>query len=214
VLRYGQLYAAAVLRPLAEQLALALAISPGHVVCDVLCDGGELTRACSSRVAPGGRVIGVEADDLDAPAPRDLCDRAGSLFTHGFHPGAAAWMRAALGPGGAALIACWDPSAPPPCEASLSSALAECGAASAYLDSVLAAPPEGVATRVQDVVRFDGIASCWTALVTQGPLAAELAALPHDMAEHVRSACHHAARRYEAADGTLRIPVSALFVRV
>jgi len=30
----------------------------------------------------------------------------------------------------------------------------------------------------------------------------------------VRSACHHAARRYEAADGTLRIPVSALFVRV
>jgi len=238
--RYGQLYGATVLRPFAEQLANALDAKPGQTVCDLLCDGGELTRALAVRVAPGGTVFAADVDSTtcsDAvdsagiagaavtaaemregavPLADRTCDAVGVLFTAGFaarvHSEAARVCR----PDGRVLAAVWDPENPPAHEQLLVEALrtvARCD--SEYLGRVLAVPTssKGAGVTVRDVVRFDGFVHYWAAMVHGRPLMKELSAsLPEAAVQEVQDVSRAALGRYAAADGTLRIPVSAKFV--
>lgn len=62
---------------------------------------------------------------------------------------------------------------------------------------------------VRDVARFDGIGAYWAAMVTERPIAAELAHLPDDAVRALRAACQRALEPCTGADGTLRVPVHA-----
>lgn len=238
--RYGQLYGAAVLRPFAEQLANALDVQPGQTVCDLLCDGGELTRVLAVRLAPDGTVFAADVDTAGCPDPvesagiphgivvaiemRDglvpiadrTCDAVGVLFTAGFADAVQSEAARVCLPGGRALAAVWDPENPPAHEHVLDAALQTVARHnSEYLSAVLALPPRSVrvSVTVHDVVRFDGFAHYWAAMVRERPLMDELsAALPEAAVREVQDASRAALGRYAAADGTLRIPVSAKFV--
>jgi SAM-dependent methyltransferase len=69
-------------RPELEGLIDGLALEAGHNVLDAGCGPGRITRWLSSRVAPGGRVVGLDQDD-DALewAAWSLRDLAGSGAT-------------------------------------------------------------------------------------------------------------------------------------
>jgi SAM-dependent methyltransferase len=184
--RYGQLYGAAVLRPLAEQLAAALDVQPGQTVCDLLCDEGELTRALEARVAPDGTVFATDIDTVirlgAVPLADGVCDAAGVLFTAGFAANVPSEARRVCGPRGRVLAAVWDRENPPAHERVLEAALQTAARhSSAYLRAVLAVPvtSAGVSLTVHDVVRFDSVAHYWAAMVSQRlPLMAELRAIP------------------------------------
>src|SRR6202140_4901432 len=238
--RYGQLYGAAVLRPFAEQLANALDVEPGQAVCDRLCDGGELTRVLALRVAPDGTVFAADVDTAGCSDPvesagipdgivtavemRDgavpiadrTCAAVGVLFTAGFAATLQSEAARVCIPGGRALAAVWDPESPPAHEQVLDAALQTVARYdSEYLRAVLAVPAgsAGVTVTVSDVVRFDGFAHYWAALVRERPLMDELgAALPEVAIQEVQDVSRAALGRYAAADGTLRIPVSAKFM--
>jgi SAM-dependent methyltransferase len=235
--RYGQLYGAAVLRPFAEQLANALDVEPGQTVCDLLCDGGELTRVLALRVAPDGRVFAADvvdaggcSDSVESGIPRGIvatvelrdgvvpiadrtCAAVGVLFTAGFAAALRSEAARVCLPGGRALAAVWDPQNPPAHEHVLDAALQTVARYdSEYLRAVLAVPAgsAGVSVTVGDVVRFDGFAHYWAAMVRERPLMDELsAALPEVAVREVQDVSRAALGRYAAADGTLRIPVSA-----
>ncbi|HWW08960.1 MAG TPA: hypothetical protein VNY76_01820 [Candidatus Acidoferrales bacterium] len=235
--RYGQLYGAAVLRPFAEQLANALDVEPGQTVCDLLCDGGELTRVLALRVAPDGRVFAADVDtagcsdsvesggiprgivatvelrDGVVPIADRTCAAVGVLFTAGFAAALRSEAARVCLPGGRALAAVWDPQNPPAHEHVLDAALQTVARYdSEYLRAVLAVPAgsAGVSVTVGDVVRFDGFAHYWAAMVRERPLMDELsAALPEVAVREVQDVSRAALGRYAAADGTLRIPVSA-----
>lgn len=66
--------------------------------------------------------------------------------------------------------------------------------------------------RIHDVVRFDGLGHYWAAMVSERPLAGEVAALPEDMAAGVRDALARRLAPYTAADGTMRIPTEAVVI--
>lgn len=66
------------------------------------------------------------------------------------------------------------------------------------------------ALRVHDVVRFDGIAHWWAAMVSERPTAAAVAALPADTQQGIRDAAERHLVPHTAADGTMRIPVEAV----
>jgi hypothetical protein len=218
--RYGQLYGAAVLRPFAEQLAAALDVRPGQTVCDLLCDDGELTRALAARVTPGGTVLAADIDTVvrlgAVPLADSVCAAAGVLFTAGFAANLLSEARRVCGPRGRVLAAAWDPENPPAHERVLDAALQTAARhSSAYLRAVLAVPvaPAGASVTVRDVVRFDGFAHYWAAMVSQRlPLMAELSAIPEAALAEAQDASRAALARYAAADGTLRMPVSATFV--
>jgi hypothetical protein len=218
--RYGQLYGAAVLRPFAEQLAAALDVQPGQTVCDLLCDEGELTRALAARVAPDGTVLAADIDtvirDGAVPLADGVCDAAGVLFTAGFAADVPSKARRVCGPRGRVLAAVWDPENPPAHEQVLDAALQTAARhSSPYLRAVLSVPvaSDGVSVTVHDVVRFDGFAHYWAAMVSQRlPLMAELSAIPEAALREAQDLSRAALARYAAADGTLRIPVSARFV--
>jgi len=236
--RYGQLYGAAVLRPFAEQLANALDVEPGQTVCDLLCDGGELTRLLALRVAPDGSVFAADVDTAGCSEPvesggiphgivtavemRDgavpiadrTCAAVGVLFTAGFAAAVQSEAARVCLPGGRALAAVWDPEKPPAHEHVLDAALQTVARYdSEYLRAVLAVPAGSAGVTVSDVVRFDGFAHYWAAMVRERPLMDELsAALPEVAIQEVQDVSRAALGRYAAADGTLRIPVSAKFM--
>ena len=218
--RYGQLYGAAVLRPFAEQLAAALDVQPGQTVCDLLCDEGELTRALAPRVAPGGTVLAADIDTVirhgAVPLADGVCDAGGVLFTAGFAANVASEARRVCGSRGRVLAAVWDLENPPAHEQVLEAALQTAARhSSPYLRAVLSLPvaSAGVSVTVHDVVRFDGFAHYWAAMVTQRlPLMAELSAIPEAALREAEDVTRAALAQYAAADGTLRIPVSATFV--
>jgi hypothetical protein len=63
-------------------------------------------------------------------------------------------------------------------------------------------------------VRFDGFNQYWHALVTERPLGGELLGVdPHAIAA-VRANVAAALQPYTAADGTMRVPVSALLILI
>lgn len=173
--RYGPMYASAVLRPFAEQMVEAMEVRPGAVVCDLMCDSGELARMLARAVGASGTVLLVDsdraaldgaraaveqagatprvalidgADDTEMPAMPGGCDRVGSLFTLGFGDPTALLARAARLQGGSGTISvlAWDPQSPPAHEAALTGALRSiAGARSAFLDSVVTPVLEPVA---------------------------------------------------------------------
>jgi hypothetical protein len=66
---------------------------------------------------------------------------------------------------------------------------------------------------VHDVVRFDGMAMYWAAMVSERPVAKELATQPDDAVQALRAACQRALAVCTGADGTMRIPVHATLYR-
>jgi hypothetical protein len=239
--RYGRLYSAAVLRPFAEQLVDELAVRVGEVACDLLCDAGTLAVALGSAVGAEGRVVLVDDDEvLLAAASHDVasstsavaterirsltdgsCDRVGSLFTLGFWDGADPLdeTERLLNASGAAAFAVWNGADPPAHERALLDAIRdEAGMHSAFLERCLpvdiaAGREHWEAVTLRDVVRFDGMAQYWAAMVLERPVAQELAGASEALLGAVRGACEQALQSYIAPDGTMRIPVTATMIR-
>jgi hypothetical protein len=233
--RYGLLYGAAVLRPFAEQLAAALDVESGQTVCDLLCDGGELSRALAAKVGHAGTVFAADIDTVPAdsvsalkeivvatvmrhgvvPLADGVCDAVGVLFTTGFAAGVPSEARRLCRARSHVLAAVWDPEDPPAHEQVLRAALQTAARhESEYLRTVLAVPRESIGTGVtaHDVVRFDGFAHYWAAMVSQRPLMTELHVIPEAALREAQEMIRTALAQFAAADGTLRIPVSAKFV--
>ncbi len=239
--RYGRLYSAAVLRPFAEQLVDELGVRTGDVACDLICDAGTLAVALGAAVGPDGRVVLVDSDEaLLAAASRDVvatgsavateqmhsvpdgsCDRVGSLCTLGFWDGPNPFdetERILKTPGVAAFVV-WNGADPPAHERALLDAIRdEAGMHSRFLERCL--PVDVVAGRkhwetetLRDVVRFDGMAQYWAAMVLERPIARELADASASLISGVRKACERALQPWIAADGTMRIPVTATMIR-
>jgi SAM-dependent methyltransferase len=148
-------------------------------------------------------------------------DRVASLCTVGFWPGASLLAEAErlTRPDGIAAVLSWDAALPPPHESALVDALRDhAGVHSRFLDQCL--PAAAVTERarwertsIRDVVRFDGIAHYWAAMVTERPLPAELAGESDLTLSAVRAACERALHPFTAVDGTMRIPVVATLLR-
>jgi ubiquinone/menaquinone biosynthesis C-methylase UbiE len=197
--RYGRLYAAAVLRPFAEQLIRLLKLAGGETAADLICDGGVLTaamaraagehgtvyavdldaqlvRAAGAEAAPGAaRVVPVVCEARSVPLSGGACDAVASLFTLGFGDPEALMSegRRTTRAAARAVFVTWDTNAPPAHEAALDQALREAAAhSSPFLQQVVAAlPPDPTwtAQAVKDVVRFDGFDDCWSAMVDDRP---------------------------------------------
>jgi SAM-dependent methyltransferase len=231
--RYGQLYSAAVLRPLAEQVAALCEVHDDDVVCDLLYDSGELSRALATRIQAGtvyavdtalevedvrqqtrGTPSGVQLlvmDGCRVPLDDRSCDCVASLFTLGFSPAAVGEANRILRPAGRYLVATWDPDAPPAHEALLARALSQHGRSSDYLQKVLWVPARFKdCIRLHDVVRFDGFTHYWAAMVTARPFATDVAAMDEALLRRVRETVRAELERFAAADGTYRLPVDAL----
>jgi ubiquinone/menaquinone biosynthesis C-methylase UbiE len=54
-----------------------LGVAPGEHVLDVGCGSGVVTRALAQRVAPSGRVVGVDASSALLAVARERADEAG-----------------------------------------------------------------------------------------------------------------------------------------
>jgi len=243
--RFGRLYSAAVLRPLAEQLVDELGVRAGETACDLVCDAGTLAASLGAAVGARGRVVLVDVDaELTAEAalgvapagcevvtsvvteraldiPDGTCDRAGSLCTLGFWDGTGAFdeTERILTPSGVAVFVVWDGADPPAHERALVDALRdEAGIRSAFLErcipvDIAAGRERWEAVTLRDVARFDGIGQYWAAMVLERPVAAELAGAPASLLDAVRGACERDLRSCIAADGTMRIPVTATMLR-
>jgi len=144
-----------------------------------------------------------------------------SLCTLGFWQGVSLVAEAErmTRPDGIAAVLTWDPASPPAHEAALVDALREeAGVHSRFLDQCLQTAgfterPTWGRSRIRDVVRFDGIAHYWAAMVADRPVAAELAHESDAALRAVRAACERALRPFTAVDGTMRIPVVATLLR-
>jgi hypothetical protein len=153
--------------------------------------------------------------------PSGTCERAGSLCTLGFWEGPNVFdeTERILTPSGVAAYVVWDSADPPAHERALVDALRdEAGMHSQFLERCV---PAGLAAgraqwervALRDVARFDGMAQYWAAMVMERPVAAELAGAPASLVDAVRGSCERALRSCIAADGTMRIPVTATMVR-
>ena len=237
--RQGEALAASVLRPLAEQLVAALRVHRGAVVCELMCDGGVLTRSLAPVIGAAGTLVAVDTDSVLAhaaagsvaslctaraavgdgahiPLDERCCDAVASLVNVVFADAAALFQdaRRVLRSGATAAVLVWDADDPPAHEAALDAALRGAGVTSAFMQRLLApvAVPDGATqTVVRDVVRLDTIAHLWAA-VTDRPVGAELVALPPATVAAVRRAYEEALSAYRAPDATLRIPISARLI--
>lgn len=181
-LRFGRLYASAVLRPLAEQVVEVLGVQPGETVCDLMCDGGTLGVALGAAVGSQGRVVLVDTDaGVLQGALRDVfetgcaasthlaiggamsledstCDRVASLCTLGFWDGTSLVDVAerATRPTGRAAVLAWDAGQPPPHEVALVDTLRDVvGIHSGFLARCLARPDPAPAARWEPVTLHD-----------------------------------------------------------
>jgi hypothetical protein len=200
---------------LGVSLGVAVGSEGGVVLVDT--DAGLLQRArrdvadtgcaASTQVAIGGAVALADSS----------CDRVASLCTLGFWEGASLLDAAerATRPNGRAAILAWDPAHPPPHEVALVDALRDvAGIHSQFLARCLAGPEAGQTAgwgpvTLHDVVRFDGIAQYWAAMVGERPIATDLVRESAAALREIRAGCQRALSKWTAADGTMRIPVSA-----
>ncbi len=193
----------------------------GHVL---LADtDATLLTAAAQDVATSGCTVATSVVREPALAIADgSCDRVGSLCTLGFVDGIDACGEAEriLTTGGVAAFIVWDGADPPTHERVLRDALRdETGMRSAFLDRCL---PIGVGegrsrwetATLRDVVRFDGIAQYWAAMVQERQLAQELEHTPAPLLDAVRGSCERALGSCIGADGTMRIPVTASMIRL
>ncbi len=145
----------------------------------------------------------------------------GSLCTVGFWSGTSLLDEAMriTRPGGTAAVLTWSADDPPAHERALVDALRDvAGIDSRFLWECLASPAvderEGWdIAQLRDVVRFDGIVQYWAAMVLERPALTDLDGASEQTVRAVRSGCEAALRPYIAADGTMRIPVTATLWR-
>jgi len=198
----------------------AAAGSRGEVVL-VDTDSTLLEESARDVAASGCAVSIAISDGRKVPLGSSSCDRVGSLCTLGFWDGESLFDTAArvTRPGGIAALLTWGETDPPLHEAVLAEAVRDVtGVASPFLTRCLAhagAPDTSrwEALTLHDVVRFDGMDHFWAAMVAERPLAAELAGNPTDLTRGIRDACEQRLRSRIAADGTMRIPVTATLWR-
>jgi SAM-dependent methyltransferase len=237
--RFGDAVGAWMLRPLAEQLVGELDLRPGAAVCDLLCDGGVLTRELVRAVAPIGGVVAADTDlelatdaavaaggscvvvprmcdGATVPLDDRSCDAVASLLTVVFADHRSLLMDAqrVLRPAGTAAFVVWDPDEPPQFAAVLERVLRRHGVASSFLQKLLTAVavPQRARVRVlHDVCRLDTAAHLWGAL-QDGPLAVELAPLSADTVAAVRRDFEAGLAPYMEADGTIRFPLHARLI--
>jgi SAM-dependent methyltransferase len=181
-----------------------------------------MVAAAGADVSITGCAVTMLVRDADGtPVASASCDRVGSLCTAGFWDGSSLFDEAGRmqRTGGSAAIVTWDANRPPAHEAALSDALRDmAGVESDFLRCCVpaapAAPEHWDATVLRDVVRFDGITHYWAAMVVERPaVATELAGTSVSVQRAVRDACERVLQPYSAADGTLRIPVTATMLR-
>jgi len=193
---------------------------------------GELDSEAALLHRPGTlRALLAPATSL--PLPAGCAQVATSLFalTHAPDPAAMlAELLRVLAPGSAGRLACaaWSEAEAVPHEGALQAALIEVtgqvpdalarvthlgapGTAEALVAASGAAAGMRV-LRVHDVVRFDGPAHYWAAMVTERPIAHAVAALPEHIAAAIRERAAAHLAPYAAADGTLRIPAEAMVI--
>ena len=174
---------------------------------DAARDVSDTGCVASTLLAAGGAI----------PLGYASCDRAASLCTFGFWDGESLLdaARRATRPGGSVGVLTWDASQPPMHEVALLDALRTVmGIDSPFLARALASPHPMQAAHwesmtLNDVVRFDGIADYWAAMVVERPIAAELTHASEPALRAIRAMCQRALERCTAADGTMRIPVRA-----
>jgi hypothetical protein len=179
----------------------------------------ELLRRAAAGVSGSGATTWL-LSDAASPLPDASFDRVASLCTFGFWAGASLFdvARRATRPAGSAAVLTWDAAAPLH-EVALADALRDVlGMTSAFTTRCLAVPaPQQLSgwesASVHDVVQFDGIGTYWAAMVTERPLALELAHQDDDALRAVRAACQRTLAPCTAADGTMRIPVHATLYR-
>ncbi len=201
--------------------ALGSAVGPQGRVVLVDSDESSVERVRSEVASGGCAVSAVVAAAREIPVEDASCARVGSLCTLGFWDGASLFDAAARitrRTGIAALVA-WDPAAPPLHEAALDDALRGItGVPSPFLSRCLSTarpigPSPWDSATLRDVVCFDGMAHYWAAMVAERPLAAEVDGVDEAALSEIRQACQRRLQPSTAADGTMRIPVSATLWR-
>jgi hypothetical protein len=204
-------------------LGLALGAAAGRRgrVLLVDTDAAVLAAAADDVAASGCDVATAIAADGGVAIAGASCDRVASLCTAGFWQGASLLDEAEriTTPVGIAAVLTWDSAEPPAHEVVLADALRkEAGIHSPFLARCLQAAPiterrQWEVATLRDVVRFDGIAQYWMAMVIERPVAAELAHASEATLRAVRTGCELTLRQFTAADGTMRIPVTATLLR-
>jgi hypothetical protein len=184
-------------------------------------DASALAAAASDVAAAGCSVSTATVVAGRVPVAGGSCDRVASLCTAGFWDGNSLRdeVERITHPAGAAALLTWDPEYPPAHEAALDDALRdETGVRSPFLRQCLRVPGVTKPThwdtsQLHDVVRFDGIAHYWVAMVVERPIAAELSEVSETVRQAVRAGCERNLEQFTAADGTIRIPVTAILLR-
>jgi SAM-dependent methyltransferase len=201
--------------------AMGAAVGTRGNVLLVDTDATVLEAAASDVAADGCAVSTAIAGARGVPVAGASCDRVASLCTIGFWDGSSLLDEAVriTRPAGTAAVLTWDTAQPPAHEVALADALRdEAGIRSRFLEQCLQtagstdrAPWDSA--KLRDVVRFDGIAHYWGAMVVERPVAADLAHVSEVALRAVRAACERTLQPFTAVDGTMRIPVTATLLR-
>jgi hypothetical protein len=217
----GRTLAAAVLRPLAEQLAGMAAIGACDRVLELSAGDGELTAHLLS--TPGASALTVVVADVEkaanlrealAPAPVALVivpawqlpfaanafDRAVSLLTVDSGDQLSATLIELGRVARRAHVVVWTDGA------THENALRDALTTAPTITPTPAPPlPAGwTQSTLADVARFDGITQLWLALVTERCIE-----IPAHQEQAARDRLQDHVAKYTAADGTMRIPVRA-----
>jgi hypothetical protein len=201
--------------------ALGAAVGTRGSVLLVDTDIAVLEAAASDVAAAGCAVSTAIAGTHGVAVAGASCDRVASLCTVGFWRGTSLLVEAEriTRDGGIAALVTWDTAQPPAHEGALVDALRdEVGVYSRFVEQCLQTADfteraHWDRTTLRDVVRFDGIAHYWAAMVVERPVAAELAHVSEVAVRAVRAACERALQAFTAVDGTMRIPVVATLLR-
>ena len=196
-MHFGRQYRQLVMAPLAEQLIVAADVKPGEVCAEFLCDGDSALRDPLARLAPGANLLTSDA------TPQGGCDVVFNLLTLGWGNPASAvtTMRKMLKPGGRLAILTYS-GGNAAHEMILRDAVGEDWGLFPDLTGLLEQ-----CTRVRELLRFDGPHQFWDAMVdgrdiVQRYSVEQLTKIRHQVEERLHP--------YEAADGTIRMPIDAM----
>lgn len=225
MLAAGSLLVEGCMRPWSERLLDLVGPRRGEACLDLCSESGVVARMLAGAVGPDGRVDSViEPGQLTTPArPWTVVV---SLFGLAGQVDVGGWLRliAARIPirAGGLAAAVWAGSQGAPHEAAVQAGLIGAGLTwprqadefsiddPRRLDPL---PPGWVVTRLRDVVRFDGIAHLWAALVDERGAPDRILEAPSGVLADAQRVCARRLSAHTAADGTLRIPVEALVLQ-